>query len=197
VVSRLSFLKEVFRTWRARLLAGGAIFIALYQFACDQFGFPTLPNLWHMTGLPWWAWLFFAQTGVLYGLFDYVRHFEREPAPAEAKPAAPSRKPTNFELGRTIESAVSMARMSTSRNPTAREIEKAFFPIRALMLTLTKEMGIVWPPQTADPLVTLESALRIMEQIAPLIQAGHVDEARRLSTELAERLTPKDEEASA
>lgn len=50
--------------------------MAAYQFACDQFGAPTLPNLWGMTGaeaLPWWAWLLLAQLGVLYGLFEYVR----------------------------------------------------------------------------------------------------------------------------
>jgi hypothetical protein len=192
VVSRLSLLKQVFRTWWARLITGGAIFIAFYQFACDQFGAPTLPNLWGMTGaaVPWWAWLLFAQLGGVYGLFEYVRRLssEMELVQTGVRRAAAPAKVSNYELGSQITGAVATARYQVKGDASARTIEKAYFPIRALMLTLAKEKGIQWPSETTSPLQNLEAALRIMERIAPLIQAGHDEEAKQASVEWSERL---------
>ena len=190
--TRRALLKEIFRTRTSKALTGALAFMAAYQFACDQFGAPTLPNLWGMTGataLPWWAWLLLAQLGFLYGLFEYVRH-AHEPAPALGVKIQTDRIGTS-ELGRKAELSVVMARAATSHDMTPRGIEKAYFPIRAMMLTLSKEKGIKWPPATTNPLANLEVALRIMEQVAPLLKAGHDDEARQLSADLSQRLTPK------
>lgn len=72
---RAKLFGAIFSSWRSRLLAGVPIAAGAYQFLCDQFGFPTIPVLWGMTGaaLPWWGWLLLAQLGAFYGLFEYVR----------------------------------------------------------------------------------------------------------------------------
>lgn len=74
-VTRLGLLANVYRSWKAKLLTGIPIGAAIYQFLCDQFGLPTIPQAWTMTGalFPWWGWLLVAQVGAVYGLFEYVR----------------------------------------------------------------------------------------------------------------------------
>jgi hypothetical protein len=66
---------EVLRSWKARAVVFSTTGAAAYQFGCDQFGLPTLPKLWGVTGagLPWWGWLVIAQSGFVYALFEYVR----------------------------------------------------------------------------------------------------------------------------
>lgn len=78
--TRETALTNFLRPWRARFAVGLPLAIALYQFLCDQFGFPTIPRLWGMTGLPWWAWIIVAQIGFTYALFEYVRR-QSEGAP--------------------------------------------------------------------------------------------------------------------
>jgi uncharacterized membrane protein len=70
---RRGTFREIMRPWFARLFVGASVAMAFYQFACDQFGAPTLPKLWGMTGFPWWGWLLVAQAGFVYALFEYVR----------------------------------------------------------------------------------------------------------------------------
>lgn len=73
--SRRGLLAEIYSGWGARLLTGFSVSAGAYQFACDQFGFPTVPKAWGMTGgaIPWWGWLLIGVIGAVYGLFEYVR----------------------------------------------------------------------------------------------------------------------------
>lgn len=73
--SRRGLLAEIYQGWRAKLLTGVPIAAGAYQFLCDQFGFPTIPRAWGMTGatIPWWGWLLIGVVGAVYGLFEYVR----------------------------------------------------------------------------------------------------------------------------
>lgn len=75
MLKALSTIKHVLRPWRSRVVVAVPSGAAAYQFGCDQFGLPTLPVLWGMTGagLPWWAWIVVAQSGFVYALFEYVR----------------------------------------------------------------------------------------------------------------------------
>jgi len=97
-------------------------------------------------------------------------------------------KQSPFELGRDIERCISNARMTTERNHSTRAAEKAMFDVRALMVTLTKEKGINWPNEIPDPKLNLEAVLRVMERIAPLIKAGHDNEAREAADQVVKRL---------
>lgn len=74
-ISRSTAIREVLRPWAIKILVGLPVLCGMYQFGCDQFDFPTLPQLWGMTGsqFPWWAWFFVALAGLVYGLFEYVR----------------------------------------------------------------------------------------------------------------------------
>lgn len=73
--TRWGLLREIYSSWKAQLLTGVPLAAGVYQFLCDQFGLPTIPEAWNMTGalFPWWGWLLVAQVGALYGLFEYVR----------------------------------------------------------------------------------------------------------------------------
>lgn len=75
MLKALSTIKNVLRPWTSRVVVAVPTGAAAYQFGCDQFGLPTLPVLWGMTGagLPWWAWIVVAQSGFVYALFEYVR----------------------------------------------------------------------------------------------------------------------------
>ncbi len=96
----LTFFGQLFKTAKSRLFAGTLTFMAIYQFGCDQLGWPTLPKAWQLTGakLPWWGWLLLLQGSLTIALFEYVRRAqltskdtapESEPAPAAAPVAAP------------------------------------------------------------------------------------------------------------
>lgn len=73
--SRGETLGEILRPWKAKFAVGVPLFITLYQFGCDQFGLPTIPKLWGMTGpaIAWWGWLLVAQVGFVYAMFEYMR----------------------------------------------------------------------------------------------------------------------------
>lgn len=79
----LNPIRQIMETWRARLFVGLPIAASAYQFGCDQFGWPTIPVLWGQTGaaMPWWGWLFLAQTGFVYALYEYVRRSIETPLP--------------------------------------------------------------------------------------------------------------------
>jgi hypothetical protein len=75
IKQRSQFLRDLYETRMAKAVTVFGISASAYQFLCDQFGFPTIPQAWNMMGvsLPWWGWLLVAQTGLIYGLFEYVR----------------------------------------------------------------------------------------------------------------------------
>ena len=89
--TRLQLLRRVFRKWWARIAVAVSMFAGLYQFACDQFGFPTIPAVWGMTGaiVPWWGWLLIAQAIFVYALFEYVRKLPGATASAPPYDAEP------------------------------------------------------------------------------------------------------------
>lgn len=190
MVSRLALLRQVFRSRASKIITGALAFMAAYQFACDQFGAPTLPNLWGMTGaaaLPWWAWLLLSQLGFLYGLFEYVR---RTPltAPADEEPAKQvAARHEGRELSATLQLALRDARAARVDARNERSAELAWPNVRAAMLTAHKTKGIPLPPETGHASIDLETACRIFERIAPLLAQGHDEEAQAAAADLIER----------
>lgn len=73
--STLETVKQIFRPWYLGLGTPAVFIGGLYQFACDQFGAPTIPRLWGMTGayLPWWGWMLIVQALITVAVFNYVR----------------------------------------------------------------------------------------------------------------------------
>lgn len=65
--------------------------MAAYQFLCDQFGFPTLPNAWQVTGahIPWWGWILIGQLLFQIALVNYIRRLTGD-LPALPEPTVSS-----------------------------------------------------------------------------------------------------------
>lgn len=164
--------------------------MAAYQFACDQFGFPTIPNLWGLSGatkVPWWAWLLFAQLGFNYGLFEYVR---RQPVALEthAPRIEEAQAMKGADLARLLHIAREDARAAIADNPTQRSAEQAWPALRAAMLTAHKERGLALYTPSDDPMVNVEWVCRLFEKVGPLIARGHDEEARHASQEHVDRI---------
>lgn len=99
----------VFATWKARLFVAIPMLAGLYQFGCDQFGWPKLPVLLGITTeiVPWWGWLLIAQAGFVFALFEYVRRNALINDPGEVfsstEPDTDASSHTNIDhLGRRI-----------------------------------------------------------------------------------------------
>lgn len=111
---------------------------------------------------------------------------DRAPTKMSELPIVVQKRPdsdVSYDLGLQIKRVIRQARSEQRSDDTVRGVEKAYHPVKALMLTLTKDKGIVWPAPCKDVRLDLEAALRIMEEIAPLIQSGHDAEAQTASEE--------------
>lgn len=75
MVKRLSTLREIAKPWWVTASAALAALAGIWQFGCDQLGWPKLPEAWAMTGayVPWWGWLLILQAIFVAALFEYVR----------------------------------------------------------------------------------------------------------------------------
>jgi hypothetical protein len=174
-------------------LVGVPLFIAVYQFACDQFAFPTIPTLWNMTGLPWWAWLFFAQTGVLYGVFEYVRRMETQPQ-AVATPAGAPPEATAADKKRQALQTLSGVRSSieTVLGPYHEEAdhERVFHAVEAAMLTISRQFGIKML-NLAETNLDYERRLEIyaayIDRFYPMLVEGHTAAAKAKAADFKRR----------
>lgn len=95
----LAFVGQLFHSLWSRVIAGSLAAMAFYQFGCDQFGWPTLPVAWQLTGakLPWWGWLLILQATLVVALFEFVRR-SYVPLPATSESAS---KPLDLaDIGR-------------------------------------------------------------------------------------------------
>ena len=191
MISRFALLRDVFRTRTSKVLTFALGFMAAYQFACDQFGAPTLPNLWGMSGaaaLPWWAWLLLAQLGFLYGLFEYVRAMELEPAPAstgsgpDPASAAAAQNARALSVICSVRSAAHVATWQgneTSRAKVAHEFEAA-------MLTIENLFGIPGlkiPKNLVTHRDAMDTFVRYIDSFYPLLRDGHAEKAREKAAE--------------
>jgi len=183
VVSRLALLREIFRTRTSKIVTGLLAFMAVYQFFCDQFGAPTLPNLWGMTGaaaLPWWAWLLLAQLGFLYGLFEYVRHARHEPVAAPSEDdAPPSYGPAREGLNNTlleIHKARRIAKMALAE-PRGGYVG-AVSRMESALTSTEKTFDIDVPEGVGDPKKDLHIWLDYFEAVWPFLENGNYENAK-------------------
>ena len=86
----------------------------------------------------------------------------------------------------TMDMARQSAGMPYNRNP--REAEKEWPTMHAALLSAKKEFDIPMPPILGKTLLDLECGKRFLEQILPLLRAGHDDEARKAAEAFNERL---------
>jgi soluble cytochrome b562 len=186
-ISRLSLLRKVFRSWRAKLLTGGAVFVAFYQFACDQFGFPTLPNLWGMSGasiIPWWAWLLLAQLGALYGLFEYVRCLDVQPLTAPTAPSPPPEVTAADKKKNALETLAALR--VTVKNVLGpfhdgEDHERVFHALEAAMLTISHLFGVkllMFSREGMDYRDALETYAAYIDRFYPMLVQGHLSAAK-------------------
>lgn len=90
------FIGKVLPTFASKVIAFALGAMAIYQFLCDQFGFPTLPTAWQVTGghIPWWGWLIIALLLFQLALIDYLRRLTTGMSdPGAAAAAAPAVQP--------------------------------------------------------------------------------------------------------
>ncbi len=111
-------------------------------------------------------------------------------APAPAKGAAK----TDVRDRQAMISGIDYARQWAAvgaRNRTAREAEKDWPRMLAALLSAQKEFGMPMPPIGRGAILNVECGKRFLEQIVPLLQAGHDEEARQAGQAFIDRLTPQ------
>jgi hypothetical protein len=186
-MDRLDLLNEIFRTRTSKITTAALASMAVYQFACDQFGAPMLPNLWGMTGaaLPWWAWLLLMQLGFLYGLFEFVRRSYREsvttPSPSLAQDNETS-LPHN--LGRPVTSGVSIevdrARRSAKADLAVRQsnVDGSVARMESALASVRRVFGVDTPPASGNGRADLKLWVDYFEVVWPFLENNNYDEAK-------------------
>lgn len=112
----------------------------------------------------------------------------RQPStgPARAPPEEQAKRDRR-QLSTAIQIVLQNARNRMVQDNSARSAEIALNDVKALFLSLNKEKGIPFYPQTNRPIVDLEAALRILEAIKPLLALGHDEEATQAATAMVGR----------
>ena len=108
------------------------------------------------------------------------------PAPNNGSFAKAQNRPL---IIRDMDSTRQSAGMSYNRNP--REAEKEWPRMYAALLSANKEFGIPIPPIVNKAVMDLECGRRFLEQILPLLRAGHDEEARQAAATFNDRVTTK------
>jgi hypothetical protein len=101
----------------------------------------------------------------------------------QARSAQEAKNDISYSTWKVLQSARAAA---ADRSERASELVKP--AMDALLLTLAKEKGIKRPPETGDARIDLQTASRLIEQIRPLLLAGHDEEARERSEQWFDRL---------
>lgn len=171
----MGFLRFVRAHWLASfgLFFGGVLNV--WGIMSDVYGLYRL-------GLPSWAWQVAGVVLVVASLFALMYRFNLELA-------GPSRsKSGEVPLYRTLNRAIQAAQVTLAYRPTARAAEQTWPEVRAAMLSASKEAGIALPPETGDANIDLQTGLRLLERVAPLIRQGHRDEARAAAQAFIDQL---------
>ncbi|WP_417323161.1 hypothetical protein [Erythrobacter aureus] len=182
---RVTFFGRTYRGWRAKALTGVPLVAGVYQFGCDQFGFPTISTVYGMTPLPWWGWLLLAQVGVLYGLFEYVRLNVRPMKAVSLEGGAPevrsdkSLAASSILILRRLQAHQgTRAWIQNERDPLADVVRDG----ASLLLTFEKA-GFHVPDFFSLDLVHQRAAClhAYLDVVMPLLRDGHGQEARKLA----------------
>lgn len=73
--NRLNTLQNLARPLWVKVSGISVALAGVWQFGCDQLGWPRLPQAWAIVDahVPWWGWLITLQTIFVASLFEYVR----------------------------------------------------------------------------------------------------------------------------
>jgi hypothetical protein len=122
-------------------------------------------------------------------LHDWATRVPATPTPAASRAApASNRKETIKELTQ----ATYLGRHTLKFDFHAEGIAAILPRAEAALLSAHKEFGVRIPNPHQNPATRLETGVRLLEQVVPLLAAGHIEEAR----ERAENLSEEADEAA-